>query len=57
MEREILFDILASLRRDARLGEGRTRCRIANAPINLAFLRSATLRLLKHCYPRVVCSI
>jgi predicted transposase YbfD/YdcC len=38
-------------RRDACFGEDRTRSRNANALINLALLRSTTLRLLNHHYP------
>jgi predicted transposase YbfD/YdcC len=38
-------------RRDACLGEDRTRSRNPTVLINLALLRSATLLLLNHCYP------
>jgi hypothetical protein len=38
-------------RRDACLGEDRTRSRHPNVLINLALLRSATLLLLNHGYP------
>lgn len=38
-------------RRDACLGEDRTRSRNTNVLINLALLRSAILRLLNHFYP------